>query len=278
MSAELFSPHRIEPLAPEPGASAAAWDEVRRRKGKRLLQTQVAAGVGVVLMVMVGLLPSLDEGGRAAELDVAGRETNQSPAPESPSFLITEADEGADATPPGPDAPAGDSARTAAGTFGDAAPPPQPGTATPTVTPDRAKPPLERSRSSGITFGCFEWCLFARVVPEGESYALSLDLCTAVGTRTHRFHFPTTQEVDLTVTTADSSRETLWSWSRGQHFPAAEHHVDIPAGECMEWTTRWDRADEDGQPLPPGRYRLVGKSLAEEVRPRNTTEATFEIP
>lgn len=115
------------------------------------------------------------------------------------------------------------------------------------------------------------------MVREGDSYALNLDLCVAVGARARRFSYDTTQEADLWVATTAISPETLWSWSLGQQFPADEHHLDIAAGECIKWTVLWDGTDEAGEPLPPGNYRLFAKSLAEQAGQSSTTETTFQI-
>ena len=63
----------------------------------------------------------------------------------------------------------------------------------------------------------------------------------------------------------------------GQKFAANEHHVDIAPGECVMWTTHWDRTDESGAALEPGTYRLSARSLAEQLGAYNTSETTFQI-
>ncbi|HUR49830.1 MAG TPA: BsuPI-related putative proteinase inhibitor [Acidimicrobiales bacterium] len=276
---DLLSSARLEPLAPEPGASAAAWEEVGRRRRRRTLRTQLAACVGVVVLVMVGLLPSLDGGGRVAELDVAGRETNADRVVESPALLEAESED---------DSPvdAGRGSRGAEPGSGGRAPfesevapaPAQsrPGASAPST--GRPKPPVERTRYETVYIGCLEWCLTPSVVREGDVFVLTLDLCVAVGARARRFSYATTQEVDMWVATSEPSPETLWTWSLGQQFAAQEHHLDISAGECVRWIAKWDGTDERGEPLPAGNYRLFTKSLAEQVAPNSTTETTFQIP
>ena len=275
---QLLSPARIEPLAPESGGADAAWDEVCRRRRTRNLRTQVAAGVGLVVVVMVGLLPSLDDGGRAAELDVAGRETTETHAVETPSMNDAEPSDSPDlsadergASGRGPSS--GRAPRASA-----VAPPadtPRPGAQAP--TPGRPKPAMERTRYESIYIGCLDWCMSPQALKQGEDYALKLDLCVAVGGRTRRFSYATTQEADLWVATMGSDPETLWTWSLGQHFSPNEHHLDVGPGECVTWETVWDATDERGQRLEPGNYRLFAKSLAEQTAPNSTTQTTFQI-
>ena len=273
---QLLSPARIESLAPEPGASEAAWDEVCRRRRTRNLRAQVAAGVGLVAVVMVGLLPSLDDGGRAAELDVAGRETTDARIIERPSITDDEPDD----SPQVPDGPS-DAAGRGPGpspnvpAAAPSADQPRPGAQAP--TPGRTKPVMERSRYETINIGCIDWCLQPHVLKEGDDYALNLDLCVAVGGRVRRFSFATTQELDMWVATGTANPETLWTWSLGQQFSPNEHHLDIAPGECVRWRTLWDATDERGEDLEPGNYRLYAKSLAEQTAPNSTTETTFQI-
>ena len=275
---ELLSPARIESLAPEPGASDAAWDEVCRRRRTRNLRAQLAAGVGLVLVVMVGLLPSLDDGGRGAELDVAGRETIEAQAVETPSLSDADPDDAARTADGGSDNSGrgtGSGRSPSAPAVAPTADQPRPGAQAP--TPGRPKPPMERSRYETINIGCIDWCLSPQALRQGDEYALKLDLCVAVGARARRFSYATTQETDLWVSTGGQRYETLWTWSLGQQFLPNEHHLDIGPGECVSWQTLWDATDEHGQRLEPGNYRLFGKSLAEQTAPNSTTETTFQI-
>ena len=273
---DLLSPARIEPLAPEPGGSEAAWDEIGRRRRTRTLRAQVAAGVGLVLIVMVGLLPSLDDRGRAAELDVAAPEANRRATIDRPSLLEDESDDTADESTGGVRAGGSAGGTPPASVAAPAPAPSRPGA--PAPAPGRAKPPVERTRAESIYIGCLEWCLSAQALKEDDVYALRLELCVAVGARARRFSYATTQELDLWVTAAADEAKALWTWSLGQRFPVHEHHLDIGPGECVTWQTNWDGTDEGGQTLPAGNYRLFAKSLAEQVATNSTTETTFQIP
>lgn len=274
---DLFSPARIEPLAPEPGASEQAWREVGRRRRKRTLRTQVLAGVALVALVMVGLLPSLDERGRVAELDVAGRDDERR-ITQLPPALTEDAEDIADPQR---------TERTGAGRTSSGAQPsesaeigevpaPRPGASAP--APGRPKPPVERTRRESIAVACVDWCPSAMATSTPEGYSLELHLCVAVGGRAHRFSYQTTQELDLRVDTAGTPGDTVWTWSVGQHFPREAHHLDVSPGECVTWTVLWDATDESGEPLPPGDYRLFAKSLADQAAARPNSEATFQIP
>lgn len=274
---DLLSPARIEPLAPESGASDNAWDEVCRRRRARNLRAQVAAGVSLVVVVMVGLLPSLDDGGRAAELDVAGRETTQGVAVEKPS--LSDVDPHDDSTDVPASTNSGRGVSSGRGPGASAVAPSvdqsRPGAEAP--TPGRPKPPMERTRYETLNIGCIDWCMSPRALKVEDHYALQLDLCVAVGARARRFSFATTQELDMWVATATNTPETLWTWSLGQQFSPNEHHVDIGPGECVTWQTLWDATDERGEQLEPGNYRLFARSLAEQTAPNSTTETTFQV-
>lgn len=274
---ELLSPARIEPLKPESGASEAAWDEVCRRRRARNLRTQLATGVGLVVIVMIALLPSLDADGRAAELDVAGRETTEAERVETPSLSDVDPEDASE-PPTGANAGRGGAISGRAPSASAVATPTdqaRPGAQAP--TPGRPKPAMERTQQENIYIGCLDWCMSPRVLKAEDAYALQLDLCVAVGARARRFSFATTQELDMWVATAGTEPETLWTWSLGQHFSPNEHHLDIGPGECVTWETLWDATDEGGQALEPGNYRLFAKSLAEQTAPNSTTETTFQI-
>ena len=272
---DLLSPARIEPLAPASGGAEDAWDEVCRRRRARNLRAQVAAGVGLVAVVMVGLLPSLDDGGRAAELDVAGRDTVQAERVETPSWPEADPEEATDL--PVTDRPGRvtDPGRAPSPSAAAPAAQPRPGAQAP--APGRTKPPMERTRYENIYIGCLDWCMSPQVLRQDDAYSLTLDLCVAVGARARRFSFPTTLETDLWVTTTANSPDTLWTWSVGQQFTPQEHYVDIGPGECVTWQTLWDATDEQGARLEPGDYRLFAKLFAEQVAPNSTTETTFQI-
>ena len=273
---ELLSPARIESLPPEPGGSEVAWDEVIRRRGRRVLRAQVAAGVGLVLIVMVGLLPSLDDGGRAAELDVAGDPSGQRATSDAPSLM--------DEQPEAPEDVSGEGGSVGPRSSGRA-----PGTSAaspaviesrpsaPVPAAGRPKPAMRRTQQESFYIGCIEWCLQPQVLKEGDRYALRMDLCVAVGGRARRFSYATVQEVDMWVATNEQQPQTLWTWSLGQQFPTSEHHLDISPGQCVMWQTLWDATDERGEPLEPGNYRLFAKSLAEQTAPNSVTETTFQI-
>lgn len=277
MIERVLSPDRIEALAPEPGAVDAAWADVNRRRRQRLVRAQVGAGLGVALLLIVALLPSLGTADRPAELDVAGRDTIEGRTSESPSLLDTDSQNTPEEGGGDDSNPASALSGTPAESVGDPpGRPSAPGTAAP--APGRPKPPVEQTRRETLYIGCIEWCLSPRVIPEGDSYLLNLDLCVGVGSGTRRFSYATVQEVDFWVATQGTSPDTLWTWSLGQQFAAREHHVDIASGECVRWTALWDGTDEQGKPLPPGDYRLFAKSLAEQAERNSTTETTFRIP
>lgn len=275
---DLLDPRRIEPLEPRAEDADAAWREVSRRRRVRTLRSQVAAGVAVVAMVMIGVLPSLDDGGRVADLKVADRDgapgNHLVPMPEG------RADQ---STPTGQDHPLADAVESRSPTAepGKSIEPPATPTARPrdeAPTAGRAKPTVERTRYASVPIGCIDWCLSGDVVAQGDGFLLSLDLCLPVGGRARRFSFSTTQEVDFRIDTAGTPGTTVWTWSLGQHFPARDHHVDIQSGECVRWSAPWDATDEAGRRVPGGSYRLRAASLAEQLQGTQAADRSFQVP
>lgn len=275
---DLLSPSRIEPLEPEPGAPEQAWEEVGRRRRARARRAQVAAALGLVLVVAAGILPSLGQETKLAKLDVAG--------PDSAARRIEKAEPPAELVEP--------SAEDSTGGGIGARPSPGPATGGPSQSPTAAprpaspserppagptKPPVQRTRHNSTIVPCVtDWCLMAWATKSGDHYALGLDICVPVGARTRRFSYPTTQEADYIVSPGNSpDAAPVWTWSKGQTFPANLHHVDIPAGQCVSWKTLWDATDESGAPLEPGNYRLTVRSVAEQAGNRSTTSITFRI-
>lgn len=271
---DLLSTERIEPLAPEPDAMEAAWAEVGRRRRARARRTQIATGLGLVMVVGVALLPSLGQETKMAKLDVAGREQARQVEAEAPIDVVEPDDAdpassgiGTGVKPPGRSGSS--EPQTAAPRTGSPAPP---------RASRPSKPPVERTRRNATLVGCVaDWCMSASAGKVDENYSLAMDICVPVGTRARRFSFATTQEVDLTVSSGNSSnRPKVWTWSLGQAFRSNEHHVDISAGECVTWSTVWDGTDEAGNGLEPGSYRLDVRSLADQAADR-TAAATFQI-
>lgn len=273
---DLLSPSRIEPLEPEAGDTERAWEEVGRRRRARARRTQIVTGLGLVLVVAAGLLPSLGQETKLAKLDVAGRESTREVESAQRSDEIVE--------PAGEESAAsgiGAEPRQSPFSAGSSQPPAAaPGHASPSEPPTAppAKPPVERTRRNTTIVPCVtDWCLMASATRQGDRYALALDICVPVGTRTRRFSYPTTQEADFSVAPNSVPGAPVWTWSSGQRFPANLHHVDITAGECVMWTTHWDATDESGARLEPGTYRLSVRSLAEQTAERSTATTTFQI-
>ena len=272
---EILRSSRIQPLEPQQGDADLAWEEVCRRRRTRTLRTQVVAAAGLVVVVMVGLLPSLQDVDNPAQLNVAGQSSGRRVEVASPGGQkeVTREDLASGATESA-ERPSGS---RASGPSSPAAAADQPPAAGQPQTPSaaRTKPPANRTRYETVSVGCLDWCLQGRATRAYDGYELSMDLCVAVGGRTRRFSFATAQELDLSVSSQNGPAE--WTWSVGQRFAANEHHVDIAAGECAKWTVIWDATDESGSALPAGRYTLNVRSLAEQAAGASSA-SSFDIP
>lgn len=76
-------------------------------------------------------------------------------------------------------------------------------------------------------------------------------------------YFPSEQELDLVITTADGTEE-LWRWGAGQTFVMRSHYIEPEPDTRMTWDGWWDLVLDDGTRLPPGDYGAVLRLCTED--------------
>ncbi len=71
------------------------------------------------------------------------------------------------------------------------------------------------------------------------------------------FKFNSSQNFDFVITDTVTGQE-IWRWSRGTVFAQVVRSDSIRGNSKWTYSEIWNRRDNDKNPVPPGRYRLVG--------------------
>jgi hypothetical protein len=87
--------------------------------------------------------------------------------------------------------------------------------------------------------------------------------------------FPSAQTYDLVVY---SGEREVWRSSAGSAFAAALAERTYPPGVTLLGRENWGWRDNNGNPLPPGVYRVVGTLTAIAPLSGNAVEVTLNAP
>jgi hypothetical protein len=71
------------------------------------------------------------------------------------------------------------------------------------------------------------------------------------------FKFTSGQNYDFIITDPGDGRE-IWRWSRGQAFTQVVRSEAIRGDGKWTFEVLWNRRDNNGNPVPPGQYHLMG--------------------
>lgn len=80
--------------------------------------------------------------------------------------------------------------------------------------------------------------------------------------------------------TASRGGREVWRWSAGRVFTLAITRMSVRPGEEISFREQWDQRDNDGDRVPPGRYRISGWLTAEgrEEMTKSSTEVEITAP
>jgi hypothetical protein len=141
------------------------------------------------------------------------------------------------------------------------------GVATPTPT----GPPFPFEGPVGIdltTFGAF--------YTQGEPVRLAITVAAA---ERITLYYRTTQRYDIII--ADSEGNEVWRWSKDKAFGEVLEEVSLEENETLAFNETWDQRDNDGQPVPPGDYRVTVTSTHCDANYENcgqlSASATIQI-
>jgi hypothetical protein len=130
-----------------------------------------------------------------------------------------------------------------------AAPADRTGTAAPITPPARPIPTV-----SPVTAENPRLVVSAEPAPGGLKLEM---LVVNVSDKLLPFKFSSSQNFDFVITDMATGRE-VWRWSHGTAFAQMVRSDSIRGSSKWTYSELWSRRDNDRNPVPPGRYRLVG--------------------
>ncbi len=117
-----------------------------------------------------------------------------------------------------------------------------------------------------------------RVVEAGKPVVFVLELRNISGMPLE-LRFSSGQQFDVMVY-KEGEWGARWRWNRGKSFITAFTSMRLNFGEVKQFRVEWDGRDDQGRPVPPGRYRVEAILLA--LNPQGRREelkafATFTL-
>lgn len=76
-------------------------------------------------------------------------------------------------------------------------------------------------------------------------------------------HYNSEQRFDVEV--KDSEGKAVWRWSQGSFFGLVRAQIKLEPDESEESDIIWSQKDSAGNQVPPGKYTLIAKSMADET-------------
>jgi hypothetical protein len=124
------------------------------------------------------------------------------------------------------------------------------------VTPPRPITETTRRVETVTTVNETNPRLNAGAIPSPEGHKLVL-IVTNVSDKLLPFRFPSGQDYDFIIEDSATGRE-VWRWSKGQFFTQVVRSEGLRANAKWTYEVVWNHRDNDGNPVPPGEYHLVG--------------------
>jgi hypothetical protein len=88
------------------------------------------------------------------------------------------------------------------------------------------------------------------------------------------FKFNSSKTFDFVISDPVTGRE-IWRWSNGMMFGQVIRSDSIRADARWTFSEVWNRRDNDRNPVPPGRYQLIG--VLSSQPPIQSAPVTIEI-
>lgn len=75
--------------------------------------------------------------------------------------------------------------------------------------------------------------------------------------------FNTAQRIEMEV--KNSEGKAVWRWSEGQMFAENLEQVKLKPDDSEDNDATWSQKDSAGNQVPPGKYTLIARSMADEM-------------
>jgi hypothetical protein len=134
---------------------------------------------------------------------------------------------------------------------------------TPPAPATPAPPPNSTSRSGGSlvsTVNAENPQLTLAVTPSTAGIQMTLTV-TNTADRLLPFRFLSGQNYDFAV--LDSAGKEVWRWSKKQYFTTVTRSEALRPQSAWKYEAVWDHRDNEGNAVPAGEYRIVGRLTSE---------------
>lgn len=247
-------------LRPYPGQADAALRLVHLRRRRSATLAASAAGLVVVASLLVSA-----RGSGLAVVEPADPLPAPSVAPSAAPAPVAPSRPSASPSPdPAPFVPVSPTALVEV---------PRPTMSPTTPAPDSSgRPPAMRQGREPVRRGLMRkpthcapigaWCTTIIKTAKDDVPWFQLLACHPAGTEPASLRFEEDREVDVAIVSRQTGEE-VWRWSSTEPAPSPnEHTITAEAGWCFVWTVIWNGLADDGKPLPPGEYTLLGEVLS----------------
>jgi hypothetical protein len=97
----------------------------------------------------------------------------------------------------------------------------------------------------------------------GENIPIELFLKNE-GVEAVKLFYRTAQKFEVVVQSRRGSE--IWRWSADKFFTQMLEEVILQPGEEMSFSVSWNQVDNQGERISSGRYRIIGWSMAKQLR------------
>jgi hypothetical protein len=83
-------------------------------------------------------------------------------------------------------------------------------------------------------------------------------------------YFPSGQKYDILI--KDKDKNDIWRWSYGKMFIMSIQPFSLAPGKSVSFNYSWHQKDNDGKPVPAGKYYIAGDiTISPRVRSAEKT-------
>lgn len=93
---------------------------------------------------------------------------------------------------------------------------------------------------------------------------------TNTSTESISTYYPSGQKYDILI--KDKNKNDIWRWSYGKMFIMSVQPIRLGPGKSVSFNYSWHQKDNEGNPVPPGKYYIAGEiTISPRVRSAEKT-------